>query len=101
MPVFGLPNAVEGALHNLLTAGQVSTWKIQGQGNTTTLTLKFRENEEGAMAEQKNVYYKKKSRGQIQREQRRTEGFRAKRKQRNQKSNLLRSSLNHRLIKSL
>ena len=83
MPVFGLPCAVEGALNNLISAGQITTWRIQGQGNATTLTLKFRENEEGAMADQpKNVYYKKKSRRQIKRDQKRTEEYHSSQDQR-------------------
>ena len=80
MPVCGLPCAVEGALSNLLNAGQVTTWRIQGQGNTTTLTLKFRENEEGAMDDlPRNVHYRKKSKGQVTRDKRRTEDFHATR----------------------
>ena len=81
MPVNGLPIAVEGALNSLLTASHVSSWKLQGQGTYTTLVLRFKENEEGAMADTANVYYKKKSKGQIQREKERAEEYRKSKQQ--------------------
>ena len=75
MPVTGLPIAVEGALNNLLTASHVSSWKLQGNGKSTTLILKFIDNEQGAMADQHSsiISYKKKSSGQIRREKQRAE----------------------------
>ena len=78
MPVTGLPIAVEGALNNLLTASHVSSWKLQGNGKSTTLMLKFIDNSEGAMADQNNssnISYKKKSSGQIRREKLRAEEY--------------------------
>ena len=79
MPVTGLPIAVEGALNNLLTASHVSSWKLQGNGKSTTLVLKFIDNEEGAMADQhspsRSISYKKKSSGQIRREKLRAEEY--------------------------
>ena len=88
MPVTGLPIAVEGALNNLLTASHVSSWKLQGNGKSTTLILKFIDNEQGAMADQHSsiISYKKKSSGQIRREKQRAEEYF---KEKQQKENIV------------
>ena len=84
MPVIGLPIAVEGALNNLLTSSHISSWKLQGQGKFSTLVLKFIDNdEEGIMADKQpvNIFYKKKSQGQIRKEKQRAYEYREKQQQ--------------------
>ena len=75
MPVNGLPFAVEGALNNLLSTSYVTSWKIQGHGQTTTIVIKMFD-EQGVMAENATVQYKKKPPSQVRRDRQRTEDFR-------------------------
>ena len=73
--VNGLPFAVEGALNNLLSTSYVTSWKIQGHGQTTTIDIKMFD-EQGVMAENSTVQYKKKPPSQVRRDRQRTEDFR-------------------------
>ena len=74
MPVNGLPCAVEGALNNLMSTSHVSSWRIQGNGKVTILTVKFCENE-GVMADPYKIHYRKKPPSSIKRDKERSEEY--------------------------
>ncbi|KAK7101560.1 hypothetical protein V1264_019924 [Littorina saxatilis] len=68
----GLPHRLEQFLINLVDEVGLSSWKIQGEGDSTTVVLRFA----GPPSDQANIaHYRKKSRSQVKRDETRRKNF--------------------------
>ncbi|KAL8567286.1 hypothetical protein ACOMHN_023329 [Nucella lapillus] len=107
MPVVGLPTSLEVTLSALLQENKVTSWKICGEGDSTTVVLRLKTDTANSnMASQPppvttQCRYRKKSPSSISRNRRRAEERRAVRQDERKAKVMLGTSVFGRLSKSL